>query len=90
MAVSYQRNKGRNSGAGHGTTEVRNAKNATCTEEGYTGDAYCTVCNQKISSGNTVAKTEHQWDGGQVTKQPTTTEIGVKTYICSSCGTVRT
>ena len=75
---------------GHRTTEVRNAKNATCTEEGYTGDAYCTICNQKIGLGSIVAKTEHQWDGGQVTKQPTITETGVKTYICNSCGMVRT
>ena len=41
---------------GHGTTEIRNKKAATTTSEGYTGDTYCTVCNQKISSGNTLAK----------------------------------
>ena len=41
---------------GHGATEIRNKKDATTTSEGYTGDTYCTICNQKISSGNTIAK----------------------------------
>ena len=41
---------------GHGATEIRNKKDATTTSEGYTGDTYCTICNQKISSGNTLAK----------------------------------
>ena len=41
---------------GHGATEIRNKKDATTTSEGYTGDTYCTICNQKISSGNAIAK----------------------------------
>ena len=41
---------------GHGATEIRNKKDASATSEGYTGDSYCTICNQKISSGNTIAK----------------------------------
>ena len=41
---------------GHGATEIRNKKDATTTSEGYTGDTYCTICNQKISSGNKIAK----------------------------------
>ena len=30
-----------------GKTEVRNAKAATCTENGYTGDTYCMDCGAK-------------------------------------------
>ena len=41
---------------GHGATEIRNKKDASATSEGYTGDTYCTICNQKINSGNTIAK----------------------------------
>ena len=41
---------------GHGATEIKNKKDASVTSEGYTGDTYCTICNQKISSGNTIAK----------------------------------
>ena len=45
---------------GHGITEIRNVKEATYTEEGYTGDTYCTVCGQKIGFGSTIAKLEQQ------------------------------
>ena len=41
---------------GHGATEIRNKKDASVTSEGYTGDIYCTICNQKISLGKTIAK----------------------------------
>ena len=40
----------------HGETEIRNAKEATETEAGYTGDTYCTACNQKIADGKTISK----------------------------------
>ena len=30
--------------------------------------------------------TGHKWDGGKVTKEPTETAEGVKTYTCSVCG----
>lgn len=78
------------SATGHGATEVRNKKNAICVTEGYTGDTYCTICNQKISSGVVVAKTDHSWDEGKVTKQPTTTETGIRTYTCRNCGSTKT
>lgn len=35
---------------------IKQQKKATCKEEGYTGDIYCTICNQKISSGKKIAK----------------------------------
>ena len=42
-------------------TTVINAKAATTTEEGYTGDTYCTVCKQTISKGSAIPKlTEEQ------------------------------
>ena len=36
-----------------------------------------------------IDKLGDSWDGGIVTKQPTETETGVKTYICSVCGEVK-
>lgn len=75
---------------GHGTTEVRDQIAATCTEAGYTGDVYCTICGQKISSGSIVEKTDHSWNEGEITKQPTTAEEGIRTYTCHACGTIRT
>ncbi|MCD8130740.1 MAG: glycosyl hydrolase 53 family protein, partial [Lachnospiraceae bacterium] len=38
---------------GH-TTEVQNAKDATCTEDGYTGDTVCTVCGVTVTAGETI------------------------------------
>ena len=74
----------------HGATEVRNRKDATCRAEGYTGDTYCTVCGEIVSKGEATAKTDHSWDAGKITKQPTTTETGTKTFTCQSCGLTRT
>lgn len=38
----------------HGTTELRNAKEATCTEDGYTGDLVCTVCGETVEYGEVI------------------------------------
>ena len=41
-------------GYGEHETEVRNAAEATKTEEGYTGDVYCAVCDKLISRGTVI------------------------------------
>ena len=74
----------------HQNTELRNVKAATCTEEGYTGDTYCKDCGTKLSSGETIAKTEHTWDSGKITKAATCKESGIKTYTCTNCNTTKT
>lgn len=43
----------------HTTTELRNVKQATCQEEGYSGDTHCTKCGKKLASGKATAKTGH-------------------------------
>ena len=61
---------------GHGATEIRNKKDASATSEGYTGDTYCTICNQKISSGNTIAKlTPHTATSGKTIKDKSTNGV---------------
>ena len=35
-------------------TELRNAKEATCTEDGYTGDEVCTVCGEIMKQGEVI------------------------------------
>lgn len=42
-----------------GDTETQNAKDATCTEDGYTGDKYCKGCGEKLSSGTVIPATGH-------------------------------
>lgn len=46
----------------HKHTEVRNAKEATCCEKGYTGDTWCTDCSTKISSGSDIPATGKHTD----------------------------
>ena len=78
------------SATGHQHTEVRNVKEATCKEEGYTGDTYCTDCGEKLSSGEPTAKKAHDWDEGKVTTEATCKNTGVKTYTCNNCGETKT
>ena len=42
-----------------GTTYLKNQKEAICFEEGYTGDTYCSDCNEKIADGQSIAKNAH-------------------------------
>lgn len=56
---------------GHGATEVVNAKEATCTQEGYTGDTICSVCKTVLEEGEVIPKTEHNFVNG----------------VCTACGT---
>ena len=68
----------------HVHTIVKNLKEATCTQTGYTGDTYCTDCNKILRTGEELAALGHDYKA-TVTKQPTTTEEGVRTYTCTRC-----
>ena len=74
---------------GHQHTELRNTKEATCAQEGYTGDTYCTDCGTKISSGKSIPKADHAWDEGKVTQNATCTEKGIRTFTCTVCESTR-
>lgn len=56
-----------------------------------------TVNKESASSGGSSggsytppAQHTHTWDAGVVTKEPTCTEAGVKTYTCTTCGAIKT
>lgn len=68
----------------HTHTEIRNQREATCTQTGYAGDTYCTDCDKLLSTGKELAALGHDYKV-TVTKQPTTTEEGVRTYTCTRC-----
>ncbi len=68
----------------HVHTTVKNLKEATCTQTGYTGDTYCTDCNKILGTGKELAALGHDYKA-TVTKQPTTTEEGIRTYTCTRC-----
>ena len=70
----------------HENTEIRNAKAATCTEPGYTGDTYCKDCNEKISDGEISLALGHDWGEWTVTTSPTCTEKGEEKRTCKREG----
>ena len=43
----------------HTETEIRKKKDATCTEDGYTGDTYCKDCGEIIASGKVIHAKGH-------------------------------
>ena len=74
---------------GHQHKEVRNAKKATCTEDGYSGDVYCKDCGELIKKGSATEKANHNW---QLTKEEKVTceKDGSKTYTCADCKETKT
>ena len=59
----------------------------TCTAKGYTthtcacGDSYVDTYVDALG---------HAWDNGKVTKEPTATETGIRTYTCTRCSATKT
>ncbi len=72
------------------TTHKKNEKNATCKETGYTGDILYDCCNAEKEKGSIIAKTEHGYNEGTVTKQATYEQEGEKTYTCKICNENKT
>ena len=69
----------------HAATKIVNAVDATCTEDGYTGDTVCEICGETLATGETIPATGHSYVS-EVTTEATCTEDGVTTYTCSVCG----
>ncbi len=64
---------------------MKDKKEATCTEEGYEGNAYCKVCEALIEKGRTIPMTEHLYDHGKITLEPTELTTGIRTFTCEVC-----
>ena len=75
---------------GHQHTKIIDQKKATCEEKGYSGDLYCEDCRLIIQLGHDIAAMGHTWDDGEITKEPTQTATGIKTYTCKTCHKTRT
>ena len=72
----------------HTETETVNAKAATCTEDGYTGDVVCKVCGKVITKGEVVPATGHDTEIVGA-KEPTCTEDGYTgDEVCKTCGEI--
>lgn len=69
-----------------GETYLVGQKDATCIETGYTGDVYCSSCDNMISAGTETPLAEHTYGEWSETKAPTCTEPGEETRVCEVCG----
>ena len=74
----------------HSLTEVRDSREPTCTEEGYTGNTYCKVCDKEQKTGESIPAKGHSWNEGVITTSPTCENAGVKTYTCTVCNATKT
>lgn len=69
------------------TPKTVNAKAATCTEDGYTGDTVCSVCGYEISQGEAVPATGHSFTSYIPNGDATCTADGTETASCDNgCG----
>ena len=64
--------------AGHGATEIRNRVEPTETANGYTGDEYCTVCNELVKRGTVIPATASS-ETGTTPSEPTSAPSGTTT-----------
>ena len=71
----------------HEHNYVRQERPATCTQDGFV--KYVCACGSSYNEAVYPAL-GHDWDSGTVTKEPTATETGVRTYACTRCNETKT
>ena len=72
----------------HSLTKVINKKDATCTEDGYTGDTVCAICGKEITKGEAIEAKGHI-EAIDAAVKPTCTEPGkTEGKHCSVCNEV--
>jgi len=73
---------------------IRNVANLTCVltvENGHNVklDSYRSGDKTQLWQFEEIYECSHNWNYSTVTKQPTCTETGIRTYTCSRCGGIR-
>ena len=69
-----------------GGEEVKNAKAATCTEKGYTGDTYCKGCGVKLSDGTEIPATGHDLKHTDAKRATSFVAGNTEYWYCEGCG----
>ncbi|MCR5104268.1 MAG: leucine-rich repeat domain-containing protein [Eubacterium sp.] len=82
---------------GHNYGELIDEVPASCTVDGVKAHYECSECRKKfINENDTFIEKQdtdlkikalgHKWDDGTITKEPTETDYGIKSYKCLLCG----
>ena len=74
----------------HEDTGTGGAKDATCTESGFTEGLFCNDCESFISGHEEIPALGHSWGAWVETTKPTCTTAGVETSSCSRCDETKT
>ena len=70
----------------HSFTTIRNKLDATCANDGYTGDVCCATCSQIITKGKAIAATgEHSYCEMVIITGPTAIKAGLGKQVCDGC-----
>ena len=71
----------------HANSELVNERDATCTDDGYTGDLVCLDCGEVVEAGQVIPALGHdeQW---QVVREATEDEPGLEQLVCTRDGEV--
>ena len=76
-------------GTEHAHGVLENVKEATCTEEGYTGDLVCPICGEVLEEGTVIEKETHDYKLDETTvKEATCTEDGYTGDMVCKCGDI--
>ncbi|MCM1544496.1 MAG: amidase domain-containing protein, partial [Ruminococcus sp.] len=67
-----------------GTTYIKNEKEATCLEDGYTGDTYCKGCNVLLKKGEPIPATGHDWGEWKVVTPAECEKNGLERRTCAN------
>ena len=72
----------------HKSITIKNKTKATCTKAGFSGDTYCLMCGNKVSSGSKIPATGHQNTEVRNKKEATSSQNGYTGDIyCKDCET---
>ena len=75
-------------GCKHENTEVQGAVEATCTQEGYTGDTVCLDCDKTIKEGEAIPMLAHTETVEGALEATCTLDGYTGDTVCSVCGAV--
>ena len=68
-----------------GGTEIKNAKAATCTEKGYTGDTYCKGCGEKLADGKDIPALGHKLTHVAAKRATSFVAGNIEYWYCTVC-----